>query len=149
MAAGLSEAEHARVCAHRPCSNLVDPQANPNAIYCSRRCKENARRSRQRREQPRVTVAPLTPRQCQHCQATIPEERGNRAIYCSLSCRHDASVKRRRNPPPNVADLTCQLETLQADIIIMAKLVLDMATNSDQPIPPEVRDWITTYLPEP
>jgi len=148
MATANLDIDAPRTCAHRPCSYLVDPAAQQNAIYCSRRCKENARRSRKRREQSSIRVRDITPRICCKCGAAIPDERGNRAIYCSLACRHIAKTQRHRSPKPSVAELIEQVTALRSDITKMATLVVDTAAKAGQSLPPDIRDWILTYLPD-
>ena len=86
-----------RACAH--CSETYTPKFRKRSIYCSRDCKDQARKARMKRE--RLADKATLERFCALCEQPIPATRRADSAYCSDLCSqrsHGGLRSRYRKP---------------------------------------------------
>lgn len=81
-----------RTCEHCGCT-YKPTQLKAAASYCSRDCKENARREREAAE--RLAAKP-TDRECLHCGSVLAQSTRSDAVFCSAQCNNDAHALQRK-----------------------------------------------------
>ncbi len=77
------------------CDNELSPRARRDAVFCSRRCRQAAFRSRCRHDDV-TTSSVRTRRACKWCDQALPKNCEPNTVYCSARCRQAAYRSRRR-----------------------------------------------------
>ncbi len=74
------------------CGESFVPKQRRPAVYCSRKCKDDAKNA----DEAAKRLASKSPRLCQHCSDVIGPERRSDAKFCSAECNAKAHALKRK-----------------------------------------------------